>query len=618
MTLRRHPPRSSRVLPEKTRYLRRLTFLGGGMLVASLILLLQLVRLQILNHERYHRLAVGNRTRLVPILPPRGIIYDRRGVVLAENIPSYALEIRRDRARDLAGEIHGLARAVRIPKRDRQRFWRLVRVTPPYQPVPLREDLGASDVARLAPLLVRFPGARIVARPRRYYPLWRISAHLVGYVGPITARQLAHDPGGLYQADSEVGDAGVEGTFENLLYGIPGYRTIEIDAAGRPIRVLGVRPPTPGASLYLTIDARLQAVAARALGQRAGAVVALNPDTGAVLAMVSHPGYDPNDFVGGIRETAYATLERDPLKPLFDRAIAGEYAPASTIKPFISFALLHYGILTPQTTIDCPGTFTIPGTHHVFRDWLPWGHGETNLRKAITQSVDVFFYRMTFRLGIQRLDHYLPLFGFGRPTGIDLRGERAGVLPSPAWKEATLRRPWYGGDTVISGIGQGFWLVTPLQLAHAVAILAAHGRRYVPRILRAIYNPLAGRRLPVRPQAQAPIRLAHPDRWTMIARDMHNVVQSPNGTAHNLSADEPYPIAAKTGTSQVGKYRSDFLHVKLPYRERDNAVFIAFAPVLHPRIAVAVIVEHGGDGGLAAGPIAQKVIDAYLSGYRLP
>jgi penicillin-binding protein 2 len=605
-------------LPEKTRYLRRLAWLGGAMLAAALILLLQLVRLQILDYGHYRRLAILNRTRRVPIFPPRGIIYDRRGVVLAENIPSYALEIQRDRARNLAQEIRGLARFVRIPKRDRRRFWRLVRVSPPYQPVPLREDLGASDVARLAPLLERFPGARIVARPRRYYPLWHISAHLVGYVGPITASELAHDPGGLYQADSEVGEAGVEKTFENLLYGIPGYRTLEINAAGRPIRVLGVHPPVPGASLYLTIDARLQAVASHALGRNVGAVVALNPDTGAVLAMVSHPDYDPNDFVDGIRKATYEALARNPRKPLFDRAIAGEYAPASTIKPFLAFALLHYGILTPKTTIYCPGTYVIPGTRHVFRDWLPWGHGETDLRKAITQSVDVFFYRMTFKLGIRRLDHYLPIFGFGRPTGIDLDGERAGVLPSPAWKEATLHRPWYGGDTVISGIGEGFWLVTPLQLAHAVGIIAAHGRRYIPRILHAIYNPYSGRRLRVHPRALPPIRLAHPDRWLMIARDMHNVVQSPNGTAHNLAADEPYPIAAKTGTAQVGKYRSDFIHVKLPYRERDDAVFIAFAPVRHPKIAVAVFVEHGGDGGLAAGPIAQKVINAYLSGYRLP
>lgn len=614
----RQSPSSRSVVPEKVRFLRRLSVLLAVMLVAFLVLLLQLLRLEILDHRHYQRLAIGNRTRLVPLPPPRGIIYDRRGVVLAENIPSYALEIRRDRAHVLAREIHALARLVRIPRRDRVRFWKLVRITPPYQPIPLREDLSRADVARLAPVLFRYPGARIVARARRYYPLWKITSHLVGYVAPISARQLAHDPGGLYQPDSEVGDAGVEAAFENLLYGIPGYRTVEINAQGRPVRVLGVHPPVPGASLYLTIDARLQAVASQALGKNAGAVVALDPWTGAVLAMVSHPGYDPNAFVDGISRRAYLALTGNPRKPLFDRALAGEYAPASTIKPFISFALLHYGIITPKTTIYCPGTFVIPGTHHIFRDWLPWGHGWTDLRKAITQSVDVFFYRMTFRLGIRRLDHYLPMFGFGRPTGIDLPGERAGVLPSPAWKEATLHRPWYGGDTVMSGIGQGYWLVTPIQLAHAVGIIAAHGRRYVPRILHAIYDPFDGRRIPVQPRALAPIRLAHPGRWTMIARDMHNVVQSPNGTAHNLSADEPYPIAAKTGTSQVGKYRSDFIHVKLPYRERDNAVFIAFAPVLHPRIAVAVIVEHGGDGGLAAGPIAQKVIDAYLSGYRLP
>ena len=590
----------------------------GSLLVVAVVV--RLVTLQLVDHRHFDALARGNRIRTLPIDPPRGLITDRHGIILAENIPSYELVINRDEVRNLHRTIRRIRAIVPLRPEDLRLFWQLVRVEPPYEPVPIRRDMGARLAARLAVNLSRLPGVSIEAHLKRFYPLGPIGAHLLGYVGPIHSRELRRNPGKLYNADSDVGQEGLELSFENLLYGIPGKRTVEINVAGGLVRKLRTVPPVPGDSLILTIDARLQAIAHAALGQNAGAVVAIDPRTGGILAMASTPSYNPNLFVSGISDAAYHRLADNPLRPLFNRALQGEYAPASTIKPFISLAVLNDRVITPETTIYCPGTFVLPGTTHVYHDWQPWGHGVTDLRKAITQSVDVFFYHMAVDLGIHRLDAFVRQFGFGQRPPIDLIGARAGVLPSPAWKLAHTGKPWYEGDTVISGIGEGFWLVTPLQMAVALGTLADRGQRFRPRVIHAILDPMNHRIDPMAPEAEPPIRLDRPGLWRIVIRDMESVIKNPTGTAHGIDAGLRYPLAGKTGTAQVSNLdRNDFGNYHLlPKNERDNAVFIAFGPIPHPQIAVAVFVEHGVAGALTGAPIARRLADAYLESRGVP
>ncbi len=579
----------------------------------------RLLDLQIIQHPYYDTLALGNRIRTLPINPPRGILYDRHGIVLAENIPSYELVINRDDVRNLRHTLHRVEAIVPIRRQDLRLFWQLVRVEPPYEPVPLQRDLSTRSVARLAVNLDQLPGVSIRAHLKRFYPLGTIGAHLLGYVGPIHSGELRRNPGRLYNAESDVGQDGFEESYENLLYGIPGIRTVEVNAEGRLVRVVHTKPPVPGDSIYLTIDARLEAIAHEMLGRNAGAVVAVNPHTGGILAMASTPSFDPNRFVNGISEKIYHKLSDNPLRPLFNRALQGEYAPASTIKPFLALAVLADHVITTRTTLYCPGTFVLPGTTHVYHDWQPWGHGVTDLRKALTQSVDVFFYHMAVDLGILRIDAFLKPFGFGQKPDIDLAGARAGVLPSPDWKRQHDNAPWYEGDTVISGIGQGYWLVTPLQMAVAVGTIAARGRRYRPRVIHAIANPMNHRVYPVLPEPRRRIRLDRSGLWRIVARDMESVIKNPTGTAHGIDDGLEYALAGKTGTAQISnRDRSDFINYHLiPKSERDNAVFIAFGPVPHPRIAVAIFVQHGVAGALIA-PIARRIIETYLETHRVP
>lgn len=589
---------------------------------AALVLTLatRLLDLQVLEHSYYDTLALGNRIRTLPINPPRGIIYDRHGIILAENIPSYELLIHRDDIRNLHRSLRRIESIVPIRRADLRLFWQLVQVEPSYEPIPLRRDLSATSVARIAVSLDRLPGVSIHAELKRFYPLGPIGAHLLGYVGPIHSGELRRNPGHLYNAESEVGQSGFEQSYENLLYGIPGQREVEVNVEGRRVRVVHTKPPVPGDSVYLTIDARLQAIAHQMLGRYAGAVVAINPNTGGILVMTSTPSFNPNRFVNGISASTYRKLADNPLRPLFNRALGGEYAPASTIKPFFALAVLADHVITTHTTIYCPGTFILPGTTHVYHDWQPWGHGVTNLRKALTQSVDVFFYHMAVDLGINRIDQFLRPFGFGRKPDIDLAGARAGVLPSPAWKLEHTNKPWYEGDTVISGIGEGYWLITPLQMADAVATLAAQGHRYHPRVIHAIANPMTHKVYSVLPEPGRTIRLAQPRIWQIVARDMESVIKNPTGTAHGIDAGLEYPLAGKTGTAQVtGLDRSAFINYHLlPLSQRDNAVFIAFGPVPHPRIAVAIFIEHGVAGALTGAPIARRIIDTYLREQGVP
>lgn len=600
------------------RHLFSLRVVGVGIL--GLVLLLAVVArlfyLQVISHSRYATLAEGNRLRDDPVTPPRGLIFDRNGVLLAENRPSYELDVVPDQVADMDATLAALGKIVAIRPADLQRFEDLLKTRRPFQPLPLRTNLSAEEVARFAVERQNFPGVDIRATLSRYYPLGPALAHVVGYVGAISADELARLDPAQYTNTSEVGKIGVEGAYEGLLHGSVGMRQVETNAEGRAVRVMSYTPPVPGSDLYLSIDARLQQVAEQALGSDNGAVVAIDPRNGEVLALVSQPSYDPNLFVGGISPVQFARLNNDPHQPLFNRALRGQYPPGSTIKPFLALAALNYGVVNPFKDLMCPGYFYLPGNPNPYRDWRRGGHGEIDLPDAITQSCDVYFYTVALKLGIDKIHEFLSEFGFGHPSGIDLMGENPGVVPSPAWKRRHLHQPWYLGETVITGIGQGYLLVTPLQLADGAAAIAMRGQRFMPHVLHAIGDPLSGVISDVTPRALPPIGEADPSAWNIVIQAMQNVVASARGTAHGISYGARYAIAGKTGTAQIRRKKLGIMGEEdesdIPKALRDNALFIAFAPADQPRIAVAVMVEHGGGGGATAAPIARKVMDAYL------
>lgn len=603
---------------ERHRFAVRIALAAIIALVLFMAVAARLFYLQVVSHKHYVTLAEGNRLRDVAVTPPRGLIFDRNGVLLAENRPSYELDIVPEQVDDLQATLAALAKVVSIRPADLARFKELLATKRPFQPLPLRTDLSPEEVARFAVDRQNFPGVDITASLSRYYPLGPEMAHVVGYVGAISASELAHFDPDQYSNTSQVGKIGVEGAYESLLHGSVGLRQVETNAEGRILRTVSYTPPVPGSDLYLSIDVQVQKAAEDALDalDDSGAVVAINPQNGEVLALASQPSYDPNEFVGGIDPAEFAKLNNDPAQPLFNRVLRGQYPPGSTIKPFLGLAALNYGVIDPFKDLMCPGYFMLPSNPNPYRDWKRGGHGEVNLSDAITESCDVYFYTVAMKLGIDHLHDYLDAFGFGKPTGIDLMGEQDGVVPSPAWKRKHLHQPWYLGETVIAGIGQGYTLVTPIQLADATAALAMHGHRFVPHVLHAIGDPLSGVISDITPQADPVVPETDPRAWNIVIKAMQNVVASIRGTAHRISEGVKYTIAAKTGTAQVYHKRLGVFGEEdesdIPKHLRDNAVFIAFAPVDNPRIAVAVVVEHGGGGGATAAPIARKVMDAYL------
>ncbi len=595
-------------------YRRRLLIITTIAALLGIGLITRLAWLQIYEAPRYAFLAQGNRVRLIPIAPTRGLILDRNGRVLAENVPTYELTLIPDQVKNLKQTLMQLKPIVNLSPQDIEDFHRLEKTKRPFQAIPLKVDLTTRELARFAVNRQNFPGIDIHATLKRFYPPGTAAAEVVGYVGLISPADLRRLDPAQYGASSHVGITGVEWEYEKLLHGRVGYRKVEVNAEGRTVRVLQTRPPVPGETLYLTIDDRLQKIASRALGQYPGAVVAIQPGTGAVLCLVTSPSYNPNLFVNGISAKAYHRLITAPAHPLVNRAIHGQYAPGSTIKPFLGLAALEDGILRPQTKFYAGATFKLPNDSYIWRDWNPHQNGEVTLKQAIIQSIDTFFYQLAQRMGIKRMHTALARFGFGVSPGIDLPGARKGVNPSARWKMQILGKPWYEGDTINSGIGQGYTLVTPLQLASATAALAIQGLRYRPHVLAATINPKTGKRVPYRPIALPPIQLRSRSYWAYIIQAMHEVIESPYGTGHLLAKGLNFSMAGKTGTAQVtSTYRNDFAaNSRVPFKLRNNALFIAFAPVKHPEIAVAVIVEHGGSGGRAAAPIARDIISAWL------
>jgi penicillin-binding protein 2 len=582
--------------------------------VLLLALLSRLWYLQVIEHEHFTTLSEDNRVNLQPIAPNRGLIYDRNGILLADNFPSYRLEITAEQIDDMPSTLMGLEEIIHIRETDRDRFDKLRARKPRFEAVPLRFHLSDEEVARFAVNRYRFPGVEIKAGLARHYPQGKLAVHALGYVGRIDEQSLKNIDSSNYSGTTHIGKTGVEKTYEDSLHGSVGVRQVETTAQGRVVRILKRTPPVPGQNLYLTLDSRLQAAAEAAFGDYSGSAIALDPKTGDVLALVSMPTYDPNPFVNGIDFDDYATLRDDKDEPLFNRALRGQYPPGSTIKPFIGLAGLEQGLTGTGSSTYCPGFYMLPGSTRKYRDWKRGGHGTVDLDIAITQSCDVYFYDLALSLGIDRMHDYLQHFGFGKRTGIDIIGELPGLLPSPGWKRQRRGEPWFPGETIITGIGQGFFLSTPLQLATATSVLANRGYWMTPTIIRARQESGQDALLPHRSQIAETLSINNRQHWDMVVQSMVDVVHSLRGTARRIGTDSTYRIAGKTGTAQVFGLKQDEKYdaETIPEELHDHALFIAFAPVDDPQIAVAVIVEHGGGGGSVAAPIARKILDSYL------
>jgi penicillin-binding protein 2 len=574
-------------------------------------LILRLVNLQILDHDHFTTLSRDNRVKVEPLPPTRGLIYDRNGVILAQNLPTHSLEIIPEKTPDLEQTLNALAEVIQITDSDLKRFTQLRKQRRRFDSIPIRVRLDETEVARFAVNRHRFPGVDIQAKLLRDYPLQEITSHVVGYVGRINRDELESIDPSDYAATTHIGKTGVEKSYEDQLHGDVGLQQVETNALGRVIRVLESTPPAPGRDLILSLDTRMQEIAMEAFGEENGAAVAIDPATGDILALVSKPGFDPNLFVEGISPGDYNDLQTSENKPLFNRALRGQYPPGSTVKPFIGLNGLESGTVSFTQKKFCPGFFQLPNHSHKYRDWKKTGHGPVNMGEAITQSCDVYYYDLSQQLGIDRMHRFLARFGFGSRTGVDLTGEVDGLLPSREWKRANKNASWYPGETLIMGIGQGYFLTTPLQLASATATLSAHGRQRRPRIVQSILEAGASNPVPVHEVDQVPIQ--SDKHWHDVIHAMSQVIEGLRGTAR-LIRSEHYRIAGKTGTAQVFtvKQEEEYEEEKVAKKMRDHALFIAFAPIEAPSIAVAVIVENGGHGGSVAAPIAKAMMDHHL------
>lgn len=586
-------------------------------LAAFAAIITRLAQLQIEQYEHFSVLSTDNRVKVQPVPPSRGLIYDAQGVLLADNHASFSLEITLEKTPDLAATIEELRRIVSIDDKDLARFERLRRQRTRFQGVPIRSHLTHPEVARFAVDSHRFAGVEVRAELVRTYPLGEYTAHALGYVGRINEEELTRIDRRNYAGSHFIGKGGVEKAHEDVLHGQVGHQQVEVNARGRVIRTLDSSPPFPGRDLHLYLDVGLQRAATEAMGEERGAVVAIDPRSGGVLALVSTPSFDPNLFVEGISVADYRALLNSPDKPLFNRAVRGQYPPGSTIKPMIALGGLIHGQATPSKRTYCPGFFSLPGHSHRYRCWRRRGHGTLGIEEAVVQSCDVYFYELAHRMGVDRLHAFLSDFSFGAPTGIDVAGELGGILPSREWKQRVRNQPWYPGETLIIGIGQGSFLATPLQLAVATAAMANRGRVIQPRVARAAQTP-GESRVDLFPEVTHQLDVVDPRYWDSMIRAMADVVEGPRGTARRIRSPS-YRIAGKTGTSQVFTIPQgqSYDASKLPKHLHDHALFIAFAPVEEPRIAIAVMVENGGSGGATAAPIARRVIDAHLGGMPL-
>lgn len=596
-------------------YNARLSIIGVIVVTLIFALVLRLAYLQVFAHRHYETLSQANRIKPIPIQPPRGLILDRNGVILAQNYPVYTLEIIPEQVDDMNSLLEELGQIVNLNEADLKNFRKQLRERPRFENLVLRSHLTEEEAARLAVKRTYFSGVELEARLRRHYPLDGLGVHFLGYVGRINEQEQEQVDKAAYRGIEYIGKLGLEASYEKTLLGQVGFEKVETNAHGRSLRILERIAPVAGKNLYLSIDAKLQALAEQALGKRRGAIIAMEPATGAILAFVSMPTYDPNPFVQGIDPDSYQGLLDDPDKPLINRALNGQYAPGSTIKAFLGLAALEQDGFDPDRPVACPGWFTLPGSSHQFRDWKKTGHGAVNLHDAVVQSCDVYFYKLAVAMNIDGMKKFLAPFGFGKKTGVDLFNESEGILPSPEWK-AARKQTWYPGETVITGIGQGSILVTPLQLADAMSALANQGVRMKPQLVRAIVDAKTQARREIEPVVTMQIPLKDRHNLEIQIQNLTDVVHTNRGTAYGIGYNSPYKIAGKTGTAQVKSVAQgqSYSEKATPERYRDHALFVSFAPVGEPKVAVSVIVENGGHGSSAAAPIARKVMDYLLLG----
>lgn len=599
-------------LHESRIFLSRIVVAFVVILLLTLCLIIRLLYLQISGYDYYLAQANNNRIKVLPLPPTRGIIYDRNGKILATNMPSYSLEIIPEQTKDLAKTLTQLQKLLNIPAKKIEQFHAQRKRKKSFLATPLIIRMSDEQLAKFAVERPYFPSVDINAHLIRHYPYEKFVAHAVGYVGRINASELKKIRVKSYYGTHYIGKVGIEKNYESNLHGQNGYAEVETNAQSKLIKTLRSVPPTPGDNLYLTLDIALQESAYNAFGQYKGAITALEIPSGNVLVLASSPGFDPNVFVSGISNKEYKALQDFGKKPLFNRAIHGQYPPGSVVKPFIALAGLEYQVATLNQKLFCRGFYQLPNVKHRYRDWKKQGHGVTNMSDAITKSCDVYFYDLAMALGIDQIHTFMTMFGFGKKTGIDLIGEKEGLMPSRKWKRKKKNMPWHPGETLITGIGQGFTQVTSLQLAHATATLANQGNITTPRLVNYFEQNGVIKYQPLIKKSSIPLKQNNVD---AVIKAMVDVVHNTHGTAYKVSHNIDFLMAGKTGTAQVFsvKQEQNYNEKEIAPNLRDHALFIAFAPVENPKIAVAVIVENGGHGSSVAAPIATKIIKQYLN-----
>jgi len=592
----------------------RLIFAALFALLLFTVVMVRLVVLQVVEYEHFDSLSDRNRVDIEALPPQRGLIFDRNGVVLAENIPTFSLELIPEKVGDLDETLLGIGDLLAIPEDELIELKQQIKRHRRFNPVVIRQRLTEKEVAILSVNRHRYTGVDVVGRLIRHYPHGNLFAHTVGYVGRINERDQKVIDELNYKGTLQIGKTGVEKEYETILHGTVGHQKVETNVQGRVVRELQTVASQSGDDLFLHLDINLQRVAADALGDYNGSVIALDPRTGGLLAMVSKPDFDPNDFVTGISRKKYAVLRDSLDRPLFDRALRGHYPPGSTLKPFVALAGLELGVVHEHSETFCPGWYTLPGQDHRYRCWKKHGHGHVDLKSSIAQSCDVYFYDLANTLGIDRMHNFLDLFGFGQRTEIDLPSESRGLSPSSQWKRDNRNQAWYPGETLISGIGQGFNQTTPIQLAHATATLAMRGVSVIPKAVRALRK--AGQEEMQLQLAETVDSLPMEDsqHWETVIDSMVEVTHGRRGTARHVGQGLPFKMAGKTGTAQVFTIKQDEKYdaATLARKLHDHALFIAFAPADKPEIVVAIVVENGGSGSKKAAPIARKMINQYF------